>query len=122
MQHRRLWWYMRSPNPCTEANGMKQLEWTDYARQLLKDLMHVRRVTYKRLAGKLDMDHRALTNKINRGQFSFTFFLRCVAALDLRLSEVPWRTLEEQNPPPLLPATDDKSLEDEVASGKRARL
>lgn len=88
---------------------MRQPDWNDYARQVLKDLMHVRRVTYKRLAAKLDVDHRALTNKINRGQFSFSFFLECVAALELRLSEVPWRTLEEQNSPPALRSRDDEA-------------
>lgn len=94
---------------------MKHLQWNDYARQLLKDLMHVRRVTYKRLAVKLDIDHRALTNKINRGQFSFAFFLQCVAALELRLSEVPWRTLEEQNPPPPLSSGDGGTFGDEAS-------
>ena len=87
---------------------MTSFEWNDYARQVLKDLLHVRRVSYRKLSMKLHVDTRALTNKINRGQFSFSFFVQCVVALDLRLSEVPWRVLEEQNVPPPLPIKADE--------------
>ena len=83
-----------------------QWKWDEYASQVLKDLMHTRRVTYLELARGLGVERRALTNKVNRGQFSFSFFLRCLAALDCRLSEVPWGILEAQNPPPQLPRSN----------------
>lgn len=72
-------------------------DWSGYSAQMLRDLMFLRRVGYKQLAFALGEETRALTNRVNRGTFSFAFFLRCTQAMEVRLQDIPWRTLEEHN-------------------------
>jgi hypothetical protein len=79
--------------------------WEDYATQLLKHLMHAKRVNYKELVGALrkigvSEDPRLLTNRINRGKFPLVLFLQCVRALGYKLSDVPWRAFEDMNRSP----------------------
>ncbi|GLR27684.1 DUF6471 domain-containing protein [Limnobacter litoralis] len=56
------------------------------ARVVLRSIMARQDVTYKELARKLEMygselDHKALSTKINRGKFQFAFFIQCLDAL-----------------------------------------
>lgn len=56
------------------------------ARVVLRSIMARQDVTYKELARKLEMygselDHKALSTKINRGKFQLAFFLQCLDAL-----------------------------------------
>lgn len=71
--------------------------WAQEAAGILKGLLARDNVGYKKLANKLeelgfDETPRQLRNKINRGTFSFLFFLRCLAALgyeDIRFTVRP---------------------------------
>lgn len=78
-------------------------DWSGYSAQVLRDLMFLRRVGYKQLAIALGEETRAFTNRVNRGTFSFSFFVRCTQAMGVRLQDIPWRTLEEHNQ---LPGSD----------------
>jgi|SRR5665213_2865613 len=68
--------------------------WQREAAGLLKSLLARHEVSYKELAKRLaglgvQQDPRVLTNKVNRGRFSFIFFLQCLHALgyaDVRLN------------------------------------
>lgn len=75
-------------------------DWSQYSAQMLRDLMYLRRVGYKQLAIALGEEPRAFTNRVNRGTFSFSFFVRCTQAMEVRLQDIPWRTLEEHSEPP----------------------
>lgn len=64
------------------------------AKSLLKDLRESKGVSYKELARRLEaygvvVDDRVLTNRINRGDFSFTFALQVLAALGAPSVNVP---------------------------------
>jgi hypothetical protein len=71
--------------------------WESEAAGILKSLLARDDVGYKKLAlelAKLGVQdtERALRNKINRGSFSFSFFLSCLVALgyrDLRFTVRP---------------------------------
>ena len=59
-----------------------------HARVVLKSILVKQDVTYKELARKLEiygseLDHKALSTKINRGKFSLAFFIQCLEALGL---------------------------------------
>lgn len=63
--------------------------WNDEARRILKAELARRDVSYKALSKALEAvgvgeSPRQLTNKINRGTFTFAFFLRCMKALGVR--------------------------------------
>lgn len=81
--------------------------WCQLAGQMLKDLMYLKRVSYKELSKRLadlgmDENSKQLTNKVNRGQFSLVFFLQCLKALELDGLEVNWERLQgEQSSPSL---------------------
>lgn len=71
--------------------------WAQEAAGILKGLLARDDVGYKQLANKLETmgfeeTPRQLRNKINRGTFSFLFFLRCLGALgyeDIRFTLRP---------------------------------
>lgn len=71
--------------------------WENEAASILKSLLTRDDVGYKKLAlelGKLGIQEteRALRNKINRGAFSFPFYLSCLVALgynDVRFTVRP---------------------------------
>lgn len=85
-------------------------DWSGYSAQVLRDLMFLRRVGYKQLAIALGEETRAFTNRVNRGTFSFSFFVRCTQAMGVRLQDIPWRTLEEHNQTPGSDATVEPSV------------
>lgn len=63
-------------------------DWHLEARNLLKGLMARHGVGFKALSRALeplgiDETPKALSNRINRGTFSFAFFLQCMRALDI---------------------------------------
>ncbi|KMW47106.1 DUF6471 domain-containing protein [Ralstonia insidiosa] len=62
------------------------MDWQREARRLLRAQMALKDVRYKGLARALESvgvfeEPKALANKINRGTFSFAFFLQCMRAL-----------------------------------------
>lgn len=70
------------------------VDWQREARRLLRAQMALADVDYKGLARALervglDENPKALSDKINRGTFSFVFFLQCMAAL--KVDEVKLR-------------------------------
>lgn len=81
--------------------------WCQLAAQMLKDLMYLKRVSYKQLSTTLigmgvDENPRQLTNKINRGQFSLVLFLQCLKALKVDGLEVNWESLMGDQAKPAL--------------------
>jgi hypothetical protein len=62
--------------------------WHTQATSVLHTMLASRRITYKQLSrlleglGELEPE-KTLSNKINRGTFSFQFFLKCVRALGI---------------------------------------
>ena len=77
--------------------------WENEAASILKSLLTRDAVGYKKLAlelGKLGIQEteRALRNKINRGAFSFPFYLSCLVALgyeDIRFTVRPLKPKSE---------------------------
>ena len=79
--------------------GEMEKEWEKRATRVLKGEMLRSGVTPEVLSNLLaseglKLDGRALSQKINRGSFSFTFFLQCmhvmgIRALDLYLAKSP---------------------------------
>ncbi len=74
-------WVMRS-------TGREDDRLADEARRILRAEMERRGYTFRRLAEKLAEDGQgdaegaqALTNKVNRGRFTFAFFLRAMRAM-----------------------------------------
>ncbi len=64
------------------------IDWSREARRLLKAELARREVGYKALSRALERfgieeDAKVLSTKINRGTFSFAFFLQCMRALDI---------------------------------------
>ena len=64
------------------------------AKSLIKDLRESQGVSYKELARRLEaygvtVDDRVLINRINRGEFSFSFALQVLAALGATTVDVP---------------------------------
>ncbi|AUN95856.1 DUF6471 domain-containing protein [Pseudazoarcus pumilus] len=64
------------------------INWNREARRLLKGELARREIGYKALSRALerfgiDEDPKVLSTKINRGTFSFAFFLQCMRALDI---------------------------------------
>jgi 3-mercaptopyruvate sulfurtransferase SseA len=68
-------------------------DWKREARRILKSALDTRNVSPKQLSRALesigvDEDPKVLSNKINRGAFSFIFFLQCMRALGIDKIEV----------------------------------
>ncbi|MFM0399029.1 DUF6471 domain-containing protein [Paraburkholderia aspalathi] len=64
-------------------------EWNSYARNLLKAELARSGVGYDELVRRLDAvgvqeSYKGLAAKINRGTFSFVFFVQCMTALGIR--------------------------------------
>lgn len=70
-------------------NITSEEEWAERAAAFLKHKLQQEEVTYVELAKRLkkhgfkNETEASITNKLKRGTFSATFFLACVAALDL---------------------------------------
>ncbi len=68
---------------------MTEEEWAERAAAFLKHKLREAEVTYMDLATKLKQHgfksetEASITNKLKRGTFSATFFLACLAALEL---------------------------------------
>ncbi len=66
-----------------------QAEWEERAAAFLKHKLREAEVTYLELAKRLkkhgfkEETEASITNKLKRGSFSATFFLACLAALEL---------------------------------------
>lgn len=65
---------------------MKQSMWSEQAKNLLKAEIKRNGSDYKKLLAKLETigveeKYNAITLKLNRGTFSFAFFLQCMKAL-----------------------------------------
>jgi hypothetical protein len=64
-----------------------QIDWEREARRLLKVELTKQDIGYKELSRALetvcgiDIEPKALSNKVGRGTFSFVFFLQCMRAL-----------------------------------------
>lgn len=76
--------------------------WSHLATRVLRDLMYLKRVSYKELSQKLeaigiDESARQLTNKVNRGQFSAPFFFQCLKALGVKGLELNWEVMQEED-------------------------
>lgn len=70
-------------------NIASEEEWTERAAAFLKHKLREQEVTYVELAKRLKKhgfkteSEASIANKLMRGTFSATFFLACLAALDL---------------------------------------
>jgi hypothetical protein len=64
-----------------------QIDWQREARRLLQVELARKDIGYKELSRALetvcgiDVEPKALSNKVGRGTFSFAFFLQCMRAL-----------------------------------------
>ena len=71
------------------AGITSQAEWEERAGAFLKHKLREAEVTYIELSKRLkkhgfkEETEASITNKLKRGSFSATFFLACLAALDL---------------------------------------
>lgn len=66
------------------------VDWQREARCLLRTQLILKEMGYKELSRALESvgvedSAKALSNKINRGTFSFAFFLQCMRALDINV-------------------------------------
>lgn len=64
-------------------------DWQREARRVLRAELLRKDIGYKELSRALEAigvneDAKALSNKVNRGTFSFSFFLQCMKALGIR--------------------------------------
>ena len=71
------------------------------ATHILRMEMHQRRISYKELAEAMSRltdgpteSAQALTNKVNRGRFSFAFFVRACRAMGVTRIEIPEAPIE----------------------------
>ena len=76
--------------------------WCQLAARVIKDLMYLKRVSYKQLSQRMEgigiqESARQLTNKINRGQFSAVFLLQCLKALEVKGVELNWEAMQEKD-------------------------
>lgn len=67
---------------------MKTQTWNQRATNLLKSQMVLSGVNYDELVIRLaaigvNESYKGIANKINRGSFSFVFFMQCMKALDV---------------------------------------
>jgi hypothetical protein len=84
---------------------MRDEDWVEYAKGLLKAELKRRNLSYRDLADKLTAmgipeTERNLANKISRGGFTAAFMLQCMAAIgvqNLRLDDMPKAVETAQN-------------------------
>jgi hypothetical protein len=67
----------------------KKDEWNKIAATILKNEIRRNLETYASLAEKLGEDTDVLRNKINRGTFRASFFLKALAALGIKKIVLP---------------------------------
>lgn len=80
-----------------DEDVMRQEDWTELAKGLLKAELKKRNVSYRDLAERLTAmgapdSERNLANKISRGSFTAAFLLQCLRAIgcdDVRLDHMP---------------------------------
>jgi hypothetical protein len=75
--------------------------WQKEATRLLRMMVSSHEVSYKQLARRLEHfggkePEKTLSNKINRGSFSFAFFLRCMAALQIENVQFYLKTISPE--------------------------
>lgn len=75
---------------------VKEGDWEDEAKGLLKAELARQGVTYKMLVKRLEAigvtdEERAIANRISRGKFAFTFFLQCMRALGVEYVDLRGR-------------------------------
>ncbi|MBI1891289.1 MAG: hypothetical protein HYS18_11615 [Burkholderiales bacterium] len=66
---------------------MERNEWSTKASRLLKAELDLAGVSYSELVTRLaglgiEESYKGIANKINRGAFSFSFFMQCMKAID----------------------------------------
>lgn len=64
-------------------------DWNQRATAILKSILTRRNIKYHELADRLKIlgveeTQSSISNKISRGTFSFTFFLQCMEALNIK--------------------------------------
>lgn len=64
-------------------------DWNQRASAILKSILTRRNIKYNELADRLrilgiEETQSSISNKISRGTFSFTFFLQCMEALNIK--------------------------------------
>jgi hypothetical protein len=64
-------------------------DWNQRASAILKSTLTRRNIKYNELADRLrilgvEETQSSISNKISRGTFSFTFFLQCMEALNIK--------------------------------------
>lgn len=69
---------------------MNENEWKSHAKNILKAELTRQGVSYDVLVEKLkaigvEENYNTVNTKINRGTFSFVFFVQCMKALDIKL-------------------------------------
>jgi hypothetical protein len=69
-----------------DEDAMRDDEWAEYAKGLLKAELKRRNVSYRELAERLTAagnpeSERNLTNKISRGGFTASFLLQCLRVI-----------------------------------------
>jgi signal recognition particle subunit SEC65 len=70
------------------------IDWQREARRILKTELVAEEVSFKELARALkqfgiDEEPKVLSNKVNRGTFSFIFFLQCMRAIGTKTIKLP---------------------------------
>lgn len=73
---------------------LTSVDWQLDARRLLRAQLALKDMGYKELSRALETlgieeSPKVLSNKINRGTFSFAFFLQCMRALGIRTVTLP---------------------------------
>lgn len=68
---------------------MNKSKWHEMSSNFLKSELVKQGVDYKLLEAKLkgigiEETYNSIANKINRGSFSFAFFMQCMKALDIK--------------------------------------
>lgn len=76
--------------------------WHTEATRLLRDVLYLNRVSYKELSRMLaalgeNEPPKTLSNKVNRGSFSFQFFLKCLVALGKSELRLEMKDLSERD-------------------------
>jgi len=89
----------KKPSVPRNATGKEDKAMAEEARRILRSEMERRGYTFKMLSealaatpgGEAEKSVQSLTNKVNRGRFSFAFFLRAVRVMGMtsvRVAEV----------------------------------
>ena len=72
---------------------MDKKDWNYEAKTIFKKILEERNIKYNDLVHALndrgiDESYNSIVTKVNRGTFSFSFFLECMYALDIDLKEL----------------------------------